>query len=338
MASSIGKYSGMDTATTKKLLAMIGPPALGMIASQWKQEGGGLSSLTNLLTGQQKNIAAALPSGFSLANIPGLPSAEGTLRVARESVGRTKEAVKEAARDAKDATSSAFNWLAPLAALLLLGLAAWYFFGRNIPGQNAVQKAATATAKTANDAANRAADRLTALKPVLPDLPDISAATKDLSGIFTSTKQTLGKIRDAASAEAALPQLKELNSKIDGIRNMLDKMPEASQATLGKVISKEFAPLQEQAAEIAAMPDVNDQVKKALKDITSKLAGMNLAQVSQDTTDILANLTKAVTDIKDAASAKEAVPQLREISEKIDGLNHVQSSMSPGGASWMKPS
>ena len=67
----------------------------------------------------------------------------------------------------------------------------------------------------------------------------------------------------------------------------------------------------------------------------NKLAGLNLAQVSKDTTDIFANLTKSLNGFKDAAAAEDALPQLREVSGKLDELRRVQASMSPGGQSML---
>ena len=69
--------------------------------------------------------------------------------------------------------------------------------------------------------------------------------------------------------------------------------------------------------------------------VASKLAGLNLAQVAKDATDIFANLTKSLNGFKDVAAVEAAMPQLREISGKIDDLQRVQKSMSPGGQTML---
>jgi hypothetical protein len=84
-----------------------------------------------------------------------------------------------------------------------------------------------------------------------------------------------------------------------------------------------------------ATPGVSDQVKETLAGITSKLAGLNLAQVSKDATSIVASLTETLGGLKDAASAEDALPQLRDISSRLDNLKRVQSSMSPGGRTML---
>jgi cell fate (sporulation/competence/biofilm development) regulator YmcA (YheA/YmcA/DUF963 family) len=330
IAAAVSQFSGLDPAAAKKLIASLAPTALGLLGSQWKSQGGTIGGLSSLLAGQKKNLAAAVPAGFSLADIPGLPSADAALRVAGQAARRTADA-------AEDATKSVLTWAAAIAGLALIALGLWYFFGRGAAprvAQNPAGRAADAT----QDAANRASTAVTALRPELPSLPavpDITAITKDVSGIFTSATQTLTGIRDAASAQAALPKLAELNTKIDGIRDVLDKLPETAQVALGQLVGKQLAPLQQQADKILAMPGVSEQVKQTLEGITSKLAGLNLAQVSKDATDLFSTLTKTLNGLKDTASAEAALPKLQEVSGKIDDLKRVQTQMSPGGQSMV---
>jgi hypothetical protein len=360
IAGSVGRFAGIDNAVSKKLLSLITPSILGLVANQWKDQGGGIGALTSLLAGQQKNIANALPSGFSLASIPGLPSVEGALRAVGQGAREGARAVGEGARAvgagathaarrtagaAEDAGRSLLTWLAPLAALLLAAAALWWFFGRRPvdvarnandaanAAANTARDAATATADAANRAATNTADAVTALRPTLPDVsvPNISAVTRDISNIFTSATSSLSGIRDAASAQAALPKLNELTANIDAIRAYFDRLPAAAQATLGELISKQYAPIQEQAARILAMPGTSEEVKASLRGITNKLAGLNLAQVTKDAKDIFGTLTSTLEGFKDVAAAEAAVPKLREVSGKINDLQQVHNQMTPGG-------
>jgi uncharacterized protein (UPF0333 family) len=365
IAASVGRYAGLDAAMTKKLLAWLMPLVLGFIGSKWKNQGGSIGGLASLLSDQRQNIAKAVPSGFELGSIPGLPSVEGAVRSAGQAVRTAGQTTVDAARRtgqaAEDTTRSLLTWLVPLAAVVLLIGALWYFFGRG-PGQvaqNAANKAANtaaATGKAASDAAS-ATDRAasdaatatgraasdtasnvrTALRPELPDLPvpNLTAINKDLSGIFGSATQALGNIKDAASAQAALPELQQLSRKIDGIRDQLDSLPAAAQATLGTAVGDQFGALKAQADKILAMPGISDQARSALEGITSKLAGLNLAQVSKDATGVFTSLTKTLESFKDAASAEAALPKLEEASRKLDELTRIKESMSPGGQTML---
>ena len=326
ITSSISKFAGLDPTATKKLIAALAPTVIGLLGSQWKNQGGTVGGLSSLLADQKRNITAAVPAGFSLADIPGMPTADAALRVAGQAARRTANA-------ADDATMSALKWAGPLACVLLAALALWYFFGRGKTAPNVAQNPPPQGIVDHN-----AATAVTALKPTLPDLPaipDVSVVTKDLSGVFTSATQTLGSIRDAASAKSALPKLTELNLKIDSIRDVFDRLPEAAQVSLGQLIGKQFAPLQEQADKILATPGIDDQTKSMLDGITSKLAGLNLAQVSKDATDIFATLTKTLNGLKDTGSVGAAAPQLQEVSAKLDDLKRIRAEMSQGGQTML---
>src|SRR5262245_693141 len=337
ISAAVGRYAGLDSGASKKLMSLIGPAVLGTVAGQWKNQGSGLGALANLLTSQQKNITDALPSGFSLADIPGLPGAESTLRAvgqsARAAGATAAQSVRRTAESAENATASALKWVGPLACLLLAALALWYFFGRGADRRNIAQNRPPQPV-----AGKDVAAAVTALRPTLPEgpaVPDLAALGKDVGNIFTSATQTLGNVRDAASAHAALPSLAEISGKIDGIRALLDKLPAATQTALGQVVGQKLAPLKEQTAKIMAAPGVSEQVRDELEGITSKLAGLNLAQVSKDATDIFGSLTKSLNGFKDVAAVEDGMPQLREISGKIDDLKRVQSAMSPGGQSML---
>src|SRR5262245_23254569 len=133
IASSIGRYAGLDAGTTKTLLSFIMPFILGKVAGTWQNKGGSPSALQGLLADQKESIADALPGGFSLGSIPGLPSADAALRTAGRAASAAGEAATDAGRRAvgaanraagaaADATTSLLSWLLPLAALVLLGL------------------------------------------------------------------------------------------------------------------------------------------------------------------------------------------------------------------------
>src|SRR5262245_41409572 len=103
-----------------------------MIGSQWKGQGGALGALSSLLGDQKRNAAALVPSGFSLADIPGFSAAEGAVRSAERAADGAARAAGQVARrtadTAQDATSAALKWIVPLAAVLLIALGLWYFF------------------------------------------------------------------------------------------------------------------------------------------------------------------------------------------------------------------
>jgi cytochrome c556 len=326
IAGAVGRYTHLDAGAIMKLLSALAPTILGVVAGQWKGLGGNLHALSGLFADQKQNIAKAVPGGFSLANIPGLASANEALRGAGDNARAagyaTPDLARRAAGAAENTTRSLLNWILPLAALLLIAFALWSFFRSN-------------AGPAAANAAKNEANVHTVMKPELPAVPDAAAVSENLTGVFASATQTLSGIGDATSVASALPKLTELSGKIDGIRNVFDKLPEAGQAALGQIIGKQMAGFKEQAAKILAIPGVGEQLKPALDEITTKLAALNVAQVSQDATDIFASLTKTLGNFKDLAAAEANAPQLQQVATKIDQLKQTQASMSPGGQSTL---
>jgi hypothetical protein len=265
MAGAVSRYSGLDVATTKKMLAFVMPLILAKVGAAWKGRGGTTSALQGLFADQKNNIVDAVPTGFSLADIPGVPSTAAAVRM----VDRTASPASSATRHEAAARSSA-SWLLPLAAVLLAALGLWYFFGRTPEAPDVARNAANTPAK--------APESVTALKPAIPDLPavpDLAALTEDVAGVFTSANQALANIGDAAAAQAAVPKLTELSARIDGVRDLADKLPAASQTALGKLVAEQLAPLKEQAAKVLATLGADaTTVKPVLDEIVNKLSGL----------------------------------------------------------------
>jgi hypothetical protein len=326
IASSVGRFANLDPSAIKKLLASLAPMILGTLAGRWKSQGASPSALANLIDDQKQNIAKAIPSGFSLANIPGLSGASEMLHVASDSARAAGQATVNAARraagTADNATRSLVSWLLPLAALLLIAFALWSYFRNNL-------------GPAAANAPKNAGEVHTALKPELPPLPDPAAIDKDLNGVFTSATDTLAGIHDEASAAKAVPALTELNGKLDGIRNVIDKLPDSAQLAMGQLIGKQMTGFKEQIAKVLAIPGVSEQLRPALAAVTNKLAALNAPQVTQDATEVLSSLTTTLDSLKDTATAESKAPQLRRIAGKIDELKQIQSSMSPGGQTML---
>ena len=141
MAQSIGKFAGLDAATSKSLLGMLGPVVLGTLGQQQRSAGLDASGLASLLGSQKDQIAAAIPSGLAdqLSAAGLIDKAAGTLRSGTAAAsaagsriaGASERTVAGASRAAHAATSAASSqWPYWLAALAILGGLAWYTFGR----------------------------------------------------------------------------------------------------------------------------------------------------------------------------------------------------------------
>ena len=266
LASALARFCGFNSGIVKNLLAYLMPFVLGKVANQWKNQGGTPHALKSLFADQRENIADAVPAGFSLADIPG--------------AGEVKKAAYNTVRKATPepvATSSPAMWLIPLAIALLGGYFLWQFLSR--PGadqvaDNRVRTTADDVQDNRRHTARTTADEVRAMKPVVPDgidIPSITGVRDELGGMFKSLDTTFTDIRDAASAERAMPALRELNTKIDSMNQTLSRLPEAGRATLRPVIEEQVNAVAEKARAASAIEGIGAEIKALIQEILTKL-------------------------------------------------------------------
>jgi hypothetical protein len=232
----------------KRLLGTIAPLILGMVAKNFSGSGLTSQAVSNFFAEQKSNITAALPPGLSLANIPGLTSASG---------------VRAAAPAAETGMP---GWLLPLVGLCLLGALAWYFLSG--PPAAEEKQDAGATTLIKRDSAPKS-------QPAVPkvdlSLPDVTKFSTDLGGIYTSLTTLLGDVKDAPSAETALPKLTDLVPKVDGLKALWDKVPDAGRATIAKVTADHLPTLKELLAKVLAIAGVSDKFKDTVNGMITTL-------------------------------------------------------------------
>ncbi len=113
IVNAVSRFASIAPGVTQKLLSYLTPLVLGTIASKFTGKSMNAQGLASMLADQKANIANALPSGFSLSDVPGL-SAAGS-------------APRSATRGVEAAGSSFPRWLLPLLGLAALGLLLWWF-------------------------------------------------------------------------------------------------------------------------------------------------------------------------------------------------------------------
>jgi hypothetical protein len=264
IASAISRFAGLDQGIAKKLVAMVAPLVLGKVMQQWKSQGGTPTALTSLLAEQERYIPDSLPPGYSLDQIPGWSGAADAVRAATHTTRR-------AADTAERAAPSVASWLLPLAALLVGALLLWYFL-----------RPRAETAPTAAREATTQGDRVTAMKPAvpetptIPDLPSVSGLTDQLNTTFRTLGETFASIKDAASAEAAAPKLEELSTTIDSIKRSMAQLPEAGRATLQRTVEQQLNPIKDQAQRTLELPGLSERIKQLIAQIVRKLEEWNV--------------------------------------------------------------
>jgi hypothetical protein len=259
LAGMLGRSSGLTGGTIQKLLAFLAPMVLGKVASAWQNKGGTAQALTNLMTEQRTNINAAMPAGFSLADIPGWST--GTKAPATHVA-----ADRYATSRMEEPAPSAARWAVPLLLGALALFVAW----------SILKPRANETANV-NRAEQPAAEEVVVRKPITTDEPaalDISQVNDDLRGIFTRAGDVFADIRDADSAAAAQPKLAELEKQIDDLKATISRLPTTGLATVREMADTSLAMLKEKANKTLDAPGLPADIKSLIETILRKLAAL----------------------------------------------------------------
>jgi hypothetical protein len=260
LAQAVAKFGGLSQGTAGLLIGMLAPVVMGTIGQQ-RQQGRSLdaSGIIDLLASQKDNIAAALPRGFSnLLGGTGLLDALGgaaqSARTAGSEAARatdsTARAVADTGRVAAGAAARPLNWLywlIPIAAIVALLI---YYLAR--PAEQVVQQGVP-----------------TAQSLVVSGL-DIG---KQVNDSIASLRTTLNGITDAASAQAALPKLREVTAQIEVDAMIAQLSPEQRKLVAG-LVNPVMPTLNQLFDKVLAIPDVGELLKPAIDVLKAKLAAL----------------------------------------------------------------
>ncbi|KRR17470.1 hypothetical protein CQ14_40390 [Bradyrhizobium lablabi] len=271
MAQTIGKFAGIGEGTTKSMLGMLGPVVLGTLSQQQRSAGLDASGLASLLTSQKDQIAAAMPSGLaSQLSAAGLiDGASESLRsgaaAASAAGGRIADASERTAYRAGQAASAAARttaqWPYWLVAVLVLAGLAWFALGRS--GQDEVaQLPPPSTTRTATGTVGAAPTDLTVGGMNLANQVNASVG---------SIRTLLPGITDAASAEAALPKLKEATAQLNEVSTRAAQLSPEGKTILVKLIVAATPTINQMCDKVLATPGAGAVAKPAIDELRGKL-------------------------------------------------------------------
>ena len=253
LAGAVSKYAGLGQSASGSLLGMLAPIVMGTIGQQQGTRSLDAGGIASLLSSQKDNIVAALPAGF--ANLLGgtglLDSLGGAARTATAAAGQTARVTASAARAIGDTGQRAASvsrnwlyWLIPLLAILALLI---YFFR---PAEQVVQ-------------------------PGVPTIPSLTVGGLDLgkqvTDSITNLRTTLTGITDAASAQAALPKLREVTAQIDKVDGLLGQLSPEQRKVLAGVVNPLMPSLNQLFDKVLAIPGVAELLKPTIDALRAKL-------------------------------------------------------------------
>ncbi|MGY4308050.1 hypothetical protein ACVIJ6_005293 [Bradyrhizobium sp. USDA 4369] len=276
MAQTIGKFAGTGEGSGKLLIGMLGPVVLGALGQQQRSAGLDANGLASLLGSQREHIAAALPSGLAdqLSAAGLFDKAAGTLRSGAAAVstagsriaGASERTISRASQAASATTSAASSqWPYWLAALAVLGGFAWYAFGR--PGSETV-------AQLSPPAATQPVTGTVGLAPAALTVDGVNLANQINSSVG-ALKSVLPGITDAASAQAALPKIREATAQLNTIGNLAGKLSPEGRSALAKLTATATPKVNQMCDKVLATPGVGGVAQPAIDEFRGKLDALS---------------------------------------------------------------
>ena len=243
-AMMLAKLLGIDAKAITKILGTIAPLILGVIANQWKQQGGTSDALGRLFSDQKSNIESALPKGLALADIPDLG---------------------DAAAKAGEAGSSMVKQLLPFIVAAAAALLLWSMLkgsgGGTEPAASAPVTGAAVNVEEKIRQAAEATIKATGYEKIEADL-------KNHVGLLT---ETLSSVKDAATAETALPKLHEVGTSLDSVKALVEKLPDEGKSAIAALLKGKTGELSALIEKILGLPGVGEKIKPAVEAVMAKL-------------------------------------------------------------------
>jgi hypothetical protein len=252
IVSALSRYTGIGMSAVKNLVGYLAPIAMGTIASKFAGRSISPDGLKNFFSDQRSNIADAMPSGLSLAE------------TARPAPAPSRPTYPTGQRPVEE--PNYLKWLLPLAALAAV-LATLFWWG---------SRPRTTTVPTTHPPESGYVEPPppVAQPPVAQPrvtLPDATTLSRDLTGTYQSLTDALGQVKDVASAENALPTLRNLSAKLDTLKSYWDKLPEGGRAFLRSVTNQRLGSFKDEVSRVLAIPGVGNILKPVLDGIVAKL-------------------------------------------------------------------
>jgi hypothetical protein len=216
-----------------------------------------------MLSDQKGSIAEALPTGLAGALGPtGLldgvadrllgNGVSAAAQAGRATATQAPRTASVAARAPERTGSSLLRWIVGIAAALALLWAAYQFLNRSEPVREATQVGEPAQNLMVGDV-------------------DVG---REVTGVFERATTALNDVSDAASAEAALPKLNEINDGLTKLGGLVDQLPGEGKSALAALVSASLANLEALIAKASGLPGVGEVIKPVADSILGKLRAM----------------------------------------------------------------
>lgn len=257
LAGVLGKFTGLNLGSMTGLLGIVAPLIMGVLKKQSGAAGiADASGLAGMLAGQKSNILGAMPPGLSqqLGSVPGLGSLLGGVLGGGNAAQNAVNTVASAAPKA----AGGGGLIKLLLPLIIIGGLLWYFFGRG--GTAPAPKTTPAPAATT---------------PAAPAVSPAAKLTGDIGSFFGDATKALEGVKDAASAEAAIPALNGLSTKADGLLSAFKGLTGADKTGVSTAVTSALGKLQPIIDTVMKIPGVKEKLGPTVEGLLTKLKGFS---------------------------------------------------------------
>lgn len=285
-------FAGISRSGSGSLLGMLAPIAIGAIKRKITESNLDAGGLASLLGEQKGHVEAAMPEGLmgqlqsegffdsigagvAPATAPGAASHPTPAPAAESAPAPAPTAAPAPATNQPlnaphieaPATEGhgMMRWLLPIAALVVLGIVAFSFLGGN-KDDAPTDAAVTEQPIDAEKAAEIDAD--------LPENVQVNKIATELSSIVSDTTGTLEGITDEAGARAALPNLKDANTRLGRLDGVISRLPAAARDAIGPAVQSGITGLQPVADKVLGMPGVGPVIEPVLSPMLEMMQGL----------------------------------------------------------------
>ena len=249
LVGALAKFTGLGQGSTSNIISTLTPLVLGLLSKQSQSQGLNAAGLASLLAGQKQNILAAMPAGLGsvLSSISGLSGILGSTRETIDASAATAKAgMTDVARSVPQTVSAERSglprWVIPVVILAILAFLAYQFLSR---------KGTENPAHAPTDVA--------------------SQVTSGLTTAVNSVTEALTGVHDAASANAALPKLRDVSSRLDTIKGLWAQVPDAAKPAIKTALSSAVPKAEDLLGKVDALPGVGEIIRPVAEEVLNKL-------------------------------------------------------------------
>jgi hypothetical protein len=253
IAGAVGRHANIPGDSVQTLLGTMAPAIAGMLKGQVTENSLDASGLSDMLKSQATNIAKGMPEGFAqeLAGT-GIIDALGQqipANVASEAAAQVTETVSAAKEQVEQAASSGGSGMMKWIILALIAAAAaWFFLGKGTP-----------------DVADIAGDSIM--------VGDVNIS-EQFGSVTESLTSTLSGITDAATAEAAVPQLEDVTQQVDGLGGLIGQLGDDQKGVFGAIVTTALEALRPIVDQALAAAGDDSPIKPIVDALLEKLTAM----------------------------------------------------------------